>query len=66
MSFIKAMTGSVSDDQPSPLKLEQAILLPELTHDSTRPTLLMVRDSSARVFPAKAASYLSTTFRITE
>jgi len=54
------VTGSVSSDQPSPLELDQAILLPELPHDNTRPILLVGKDSSAQVFPATAASYLAT------
>ena len=47
-------------DQASPLELDQALLLPELPQDNTRPLLLMGKDSSAIVFPTSAISYLST------
>jgi len=54
------VTGAVLSDQVSPLELDQALLLPELPQDNTRPLLLVGKDSSATVFPTSAISYLST------
>ena len=55
------ITGAVLGDQASTLELNQALLLPELPQDNTRPLLLVGKDSSATVFPTSAISYLSTT-----
>jgi len=54
------VTGTVTSDQASPLELDQALLLPELPHDNTRPLLLVGKDSSATVFPSSAISYLAS------
>jgi len=54
------LTGAIISDQPSPFDLDQALLLPELPSDNTRPLLLVGKDSSAKVFPTEAVSYLST------
>ena len=54
------LTGATISDQPSPLDLDQALLLPELPSDNTRPLLLVGKDSTAKVFPSTAISYLSS------
>jgi len=60
LMMFNPLTGAVISHQASPLELDQALLLPELPQDNSRPLLLVGKDSSAQVFPATALSYLST------
>ena len=52
--------GAVLSEEASLLELDQALMLPGLPQDNTRPLLLVGKDSSATVFPTSAISYLST------
>ena len=54
------VTGAMLSEEASPLELDQALMLPGLPQDNTRPLLLVGKDSSATVFPTSAISYLST------
>jgi len=54
------VTGTFISDDPAPFELDQALLLPELPHDNSKPLLLIGKDSSASVFPSTAVSYLAS------
>ena len=59
MITFNPITGETISEQPCPLDLDQALLLPELHEGLARPILLVGRDNSAQVVPQVALSHLA-------
>ena len=51
-------TGQVLANDPCPLELDQALLLPETHSDLSRPVMLVGKDNSAIILPAAAMEHL--------
>ena len=52
------VTGALLADDPCPLELDQALLLPEASSDLPRPVLVVGKDNSAMVLPRAALTHL--------
>jgi len=52
------VTGQVLANDPCPLELDQALLLPETHSDLSRPVMLVGKDNSAIILPAVAMEHL--------
>ena len=59
MMTFNPITGEVISEEPCPLDLDKALLLPELHEGLARPVLLVGRDNSAQVVPQAAVPHLS-------
>lgn len=59
MLTFNPITGETISEQPCPLDLDQALLLPELHEGLARPVLLVGRDNTAQVVPQVALAHLA-------
>jgi len=59
MMTFNPMTGEIISEEPCPLDLDQALLLPELHEGLARPVLLVGKDNSVQVVPQAALSHLA-------